>query len=140
MAKERAKERAKTSAKKKPASKKKGGSGSASAQSDMRTKWSFYYWSDAQANGEGQPLQECMERYGVGGWYSKEKDMVAALVFLSPDRTAGNSWMLGVKHLNGRQEASGMYEDDPSAYHLEPDTERGQRLTSLLAESDFEKA
>ena len=80
-----------------------------------------------------------MERYGVGGWYSEEKDMVAALVFLSADKTAANSWLLGIKHLNDKQEAAQMYEDDPCAYRLSLATSLGAHITSLLAGSLFEK-
>ena len=48
----------------------------------MQTKWDFYYWNETMVNHEGESLRECMERYGVGGWYSEKKDMVAALIFL----------------------------------------------------------
>ena len=90
-------------------------------------------------NHEGESLRECMDRYGVGGWYSEEKDMVAALVFLSADKTASNSWLLGIKHLNDKQEAAQMYEDDPRAYHLSLTTSLGAHITSVLAGSVFEK-
>ena len=84
----------------------------------MKTKWNFYYWDETKVNTEGESLRACMERYGVGGWYSEEKDMVVALVFLSADKTAASSWLLGIKHLDGKQEAARMYEDDPRVYHL----------------------
>ena len=81
-----------------------------------------------------------MELYGVGGWYSEDKDMVAALIFLSADKTAGNSWLLGIKHLDGKQEVAQMYEDDPRTYQLSLDTSLGAHITSLLAGCVFEKA
>eukprot|EP00605_Chrysophyceae_sp_TOSAG23-4_P000779 GSChrysophyteH1.ASY1.ANO1.868.1 assembled CDS len=105
----------------------------------MKTKWNFYYWNETKVNQEGESLRACMERYGVEGWYSEEKDMVAALVFLSADKTAANSWLLGMKHLDGNQEAAGMYEDDPRNYHLSLATSLGAHITNLLAESVFEK-
>ena len=73
-----------------------------------------------------------MERYGVGGWYSEEKDMIAALVFLSGDKTTANSWLLGVKRLDDKQEVAQLYEDAPHTYHLPLDTSLGSHLTSLL--------
>ena len=105
----------------------------------MQTKWNFYYWNETKVNHEGESLRACMERYGVGGWYSEEKDMVAALVFLSTDKTAANSWLLGIKHLNDKQEAARMYEDDPRVYHLSLATSLGAHITSVLAGSVFEK-
>jgi hypothetical protein len=103
----------------------------------MQTKWNFYHWSDAEMNGEGKSLKTCMECYGVGGWYSKEKDMVAALIYLSADKTAGSSWLLGIKHLNNKQEVARIYDADPNTYHLSLDTALGGRITSLLASSVF---
>lgn len=91
-------------------------------------------------NDEGESLRACMERYGVGGWYSEEKDMVAALIFKAADKDAGNSWLLGLKHLNNdMQPAVRLYEDDPHTYHLSLATSLGAQITSLLAESVFEK-
>ena len=105
----------------------------------MQTKWDFYHWNETEVNHEGESLRECMERYGVGDWNSEEKDMVAALVFLSADKTAANSWLLGIKHLNDKQVAARMYEDDPRAYHLSLTTSLGAHITSVLAGSVFEK-
>ncbi len=106
---------------------------------NIQAKWDFYYWNETKLNDEGESLRACMERYGVGGWYSEEKDMVAALVFLSADKTAAKSWLLGIKHLNGKQGAAGMYENDPRVYHLSLSTSLGAHITNLLAESVFEK-
>ena len=105
----------------------------------VQTKWDFYHWNETKVNYEGESLRACMERYGVGGWYSEEKDMVAALVFLSADKTATNSWLLGIKHLDDKQEVARMYEDDPRAYHLSLATSLGAHITSVLAGSVFEK-
>ena len=80
-----------------------------------------------------------MERYGVGGRYSEDKDMIAALVFLSVDKTAENSWVLGIKRLNGKQGAARMCENDPHAYHLSLGTSLGAHITTLLARCMFEK-
>ena len=104
----------------------------------MQTKWSFYHWNETKVNQEGESLRECIERYGVGGWASKDKDMIAALVFLSADKTSSNSWLLGIKHFDHKQEAAQMYEDDHYAYHLSPNTLLGAHITSLLAGSVFE--
>ena len=65
--------------------------------------------------------------------------MIAAFVFLSADKTAAESWLLGVKHLDGKQEAVKVHDDDPHSYHLAPDTPLGAHLTSLLAGAEFEK-
>lgn len=105
----------------------------------MQTNWDCYYWNETKVNDEGESLEACMECYGVGGWYSEEKDMVAALVFLSTDKTAGNSWLLGIKHLNDEQGAARMYEDDPRVYHLSLATPLGAHITSALAGIVFEK-
>ena len=106
---------------------------------DMQTKWDFYHWNETKVNAEGESLRDCMDRYGVGGWYSKEKDMVAAFVFLSSEKTAQKSWLLGIKHMNGKQEVAQLYEADPRAYHLSLTTTLGARITGLLAGSVFEK-
>ena len=66
----------------------------------MQTEWSFYYWSDTATNSNGESLKKCVKLYGVGGWVSTEQDMIAALVFKSAEKTAGNSWLLGLKRLN----------------------------------------
>ena len=105
----------------------------------MQTKWNFYHWNETKMNHKGESLRECMERYGVGGWYSEEKDMVAALVFLSADKTAANSWLLGIKHLDDTQATARMYDDDPRTYHLALTTSLGAHITSGLAGSVFEK-
>lgn len=106
---------------------------------ESQSVWDFYYWNETDTNPEGESLRICMERYGVGGWYSKEKDMVAALVFKSAEKTAGNSWLLGLKRLNNEQAEVRMYEDNPFTYHLALDTTLGANITTLLASSAFEK-
>uniref|UniRef100_A0A7S2Z1P9 Uncharacterized protein n=1 Tax=Chloropicon laureae TaxID=464258 RepID=A0A7S2Z1P9_9CHLO len=100
----------------------------------MQTKWDFYHWNETETNHEGESLRACMDRYGVGGWYSTERDMVAALVYKTAAKTAANSWLLGIKHLNGKQETARMYEGD---YHLSLATPLGAHITSLLAEREF---
>ena len=107
----------------------------------MQTNWDYYYWDENKVNDEGESLRVCMERYGVGGWYSEEEDkiLVAALVFLSSDKTAENSWLLGIKLLNDQQVAAKMYEDDPSVYHLSLTTSLGAHITSVLAGSVFQR-
>jgi hypothetical protein len=106
----------------------------------MQTTWMFYHWNETYANTKGQSLRTCVKRYGVGGWFSEKQDMVAALVFLSADRTPGNSWLLGIKHLDGDEQAAAtMYEEDPYAYHLSLETPLGVTITNLLAKSVFEK-
>ena len=109
------------------------------AQTAAQSIWEFYYWNETDTNPEGESLRTCMERYGVGGWYSKEKDMVAALVFKSAEKTAGNSWLLGLKRLNNEQAEVRMYEENPFTYHLALDTTLGANITMLLASSAFEK-
>ena len=106
---------------------------------ETRTKWDFYYWSENETNREGKTLEQCLNTYGVGGWYSEEKDMVAALVWKSAERDAGNSWLLGIKHLNDEQGAARMYEDAPRVYRLSLATPLGTQITSELAGIVFEK-
>jgi len=106
----------------------------------MQTTWNFYYWDETETNHEGESLRACMDRYGVGGWYSQERDMVAALVYKTAAKTAANSWLLGIKHLNGgKQETARLYEEDPRTYRLSLATTLGAHITSLLAEREFEE-
>lgn len=109
---------------------------------ETRTKWDFYYWSENETNREGKTLEQCLNTYGVGGWYSEEKDMVAALVWKSAERDAGNSWLLGIKHLHTideHQPLATMYEEDPETYHVPVSDPFGEHITSKLAASAFEK-
>merc|ERR1712216_373449 len=108
---------------------------------ETRTKWDFYYWSESETNREGKTLEECLNTYGAGGWYSDSKDMVAALVFKSAERDAGDSWLLGVKHLvtSDKQEPATLYERDPQVYHVPVSDPLGEHITSKLAASQFEK-
>ena len=110
-----------------------------SPNTDEVQQWSFYYWNETKLNTEGESLRQCVERYGVGGWYSQEKDMLAALVFLCREKTAGNAWLLGIKHLNCKQAAAKMYENDPCCYRLSPHPSLGKHITCRLGESSFEK-
>ena len=105
----------------------------------MQTEWEFYHWCETKTNNQGLSLRECIERYGVGGWYSNDKDMVAALVFLSADRSADNSWLLGVKHLDGEQALVRLYENHLYTYKLSLNTSLGANITSLLANCVFEE-
>lgn len=102
-------------------------------KTNMKTKWGFYQWSETKTNSEGLSLRECMERYGVGGWYSNDQDMVAALIFLSAEKSDGNSWLLGIKHLDGRQGSARLYDEDLYTYNLALNTSLGNHVTSLLA-------
>jgi hypothetical protein len=107
----------------------------------MQTTWQFYYWSDCEimpVNDEGETLKTCMDRYGVGGWYSREKGMIAVFVFVSADKTAENSWLLGIKQFNGNQALIQLYEMNPHAFHLSLDTPLGVRITNLLAACEME--
>ena len=112
----------------------------ASPPTEMKTTWSFYYWDEAYVNKDSETLKTCMERYGVGGWYSIPKDMVTALVFLSAEKTASSSWLLGVKHLNNEQAAATMYEQGARTSHLSLETPLGAQITDLLALATFVKA
>ena len=107
----------------------------------LQTEWEFYSWSETATNNEGLSLRACMERYGVGGWYSKDKDMIAALIFLSADRTNGNSWLLGLKRFNGVQAAVRVHDrtkkEDLYTYKLSLDTSLGVGITHLLADCVF---
>lgn len=105
----------------------------------MQTKWDFYYWNELPMN-DGKLLSECMESYGVGGWCSKEKDMIAAFVFLSAEKTASKSWLLGIKHLNGVQGRSTQYERGPGCYRLSLKTSLGAQITGALRGTVFERA
>ena len=104
----------------------------------MQTEWDYYHFSETETNDEGLSLRECMERYGVGGWYSNENDMVAALIFLSADKSPGKSWLLGTKHIDGKQEPVRVHEVDLYTYRLSPNTTLGARITNLLSGCVFE--
>lgn len=106
----------------------------------MQTEWQFYQWSETKTNHDGESLRACMERYGVGGWYSEEKDMVAALIFLSADRSPNNSWLLGIKHLDGEQLPARVYDDHLYTYKLSLNTSLGAHISSLLAGCSFQTA
>ena len=111
----------------------------------MQTTWRYYYWSETDMNREGESLRTCLERYGVGGWYSND-GRAAALVFYSAEKSAGYSWLLGMKHVNGEEEVSqgplqlnaGLYERMQGTFHLSPDTSLGRQITEQLAGSVFE--
>ena len=107
---------------------------------EMQTKWDHYHWNETFTNHEGLSLRECMNRYGVGGWYSTRKDMVVALVFLCADKSAGNSWLLGIKQINGEQRSVRVHDDEPYTYNLSPDTSLGTNIYGLLADCVFENA
>lgn len=104
----------------------------------MQTEWEYYEWCETNTNNEGLSLRLCMERYGVGGWISKDQDMVAALIFLSADRDFGKSWLLGVKHLDGQQASIRVYENMPT-YKLSLNTSLGTKISRLLTESVFKE-
>lgn len=76
---------------------------------------------------------------GVGGWYSKEKDIVTALVFKTAEKTASNAWLLGTKHIDHEQCVATMYEKGTHTFHLALNTSLGEQITSLLAAVAFEK-
>ena len=77
-----------------------------------------------------------MERYGVGGYQSVDNDIAVALVFLSSEKSASCSWLLGIKHLDGTQEEA--YANDPHTYKLSPNTSLGVSITALLEDCVFE--
>ena len=106
----------------------------------VKTEWEYYYWDETKTNTQGESLRTCMERYGVGGWYATRKDMAVALIFLCADRSAGNAWLLGVKHMDHVQGDARLYEELPRTYHLLPTTALGKEITQLLEASDFERA
>ena len=105
----------------------------------MQTEWKHYDWNETFTNNEGLSLRGCMSRYGVGGWYSNDNDMVAALIFLSADKSADNAWLLGLKHLNGKQVSVRTHDEVLYTYKLSPDTLLGANIKNLLANSVFEK-
>ena len=104
----------------------------------MQTEWKHYDWNETFTNNEGLSLRGCMSRYGVGGWYSNDNDMVAALIFLSADKSADNAWLLGLKHLNGKQGSVRTHDEALYTYKLSPDTLLGANIKNLLANSVFE--
>lgn len=105
----------------------------------MQTEWDFYHWDETKVNEMGESLRMCLVQYGAGGWYSTEKDMVVALIFLSPEKTAANSWLLGMKHLDGEQGAARLYETAPRVYRLSPRTSLGAQITESLGAAVFER-
>ena len=104
---------------------------------NTKADWNFYYWDETHVNDKGESLCECIESYGVGGWYCKENGFAAALIFESADKDAGNSWMLGFKHDNKQKKAK-RYEEDISVHNMSPTTPLGVKITNLLKESVFE--
>ena len=73
----------------------------------LKCDWDTFYWSDEFKSRDNETLRQCFHTYGVGGWMSSSKDMVAALIFLDSTRSPCNSWLLGVKHFHSnKQEAS----------------------------------
>lgn len=106
----------------------------------MQTAWQFFYWREGAVNRAGESLAMCIERYGVGGWVSPQKDMVAALVFQSAARDAGDSWLLGLKRFGtGMQAEARLYEVDAACVRLAPTSERGAELVALLGACSFER-
>jgi hypothetical protein len=103
----------------------------------MQTKWDFYHWDETKVNQMGESLRTCMMHYGVGGIYSSEKDMVVALIFLCSEKTAANSWLLGMKHLDNTQAEASLYDTSPRVYHLSPGTSLGAQITELLGSVVF---
>jgi hypothetical protein len=108
----------------------------------IQTWWQYYYWNDTKTNPEGESLQTCMTKYGVGGWYSPEKDMIYACIFMSEVKGHPweNNWLLGIKHFSGDQGNVTLYENEGTNYHLSPSSPLGAQITSLLDESrEFEE-
>ena len=103
----------------------------------LQTEWQYYYWDDIETNDQGESINTCIERYGVGGWYQKEGQTAAAVVFLSSKKTFAKCWLLGMKNLDG-QLTMGNLEESPSTYHLSINTSLGKSITELLSESIFE--
>ena len=104
-----------------------------------RSDWSSFYWSDsATSRATGESLRTCMAKYGVGGWQSEERDMVAALIFLDAERSPANSWLLGVKRYSGDRCTATLYENDNDVVAIPSDSVLGEELAAALAASVFE--
>jgi len=104
----------------------------------LQTEWDYYYWDDDETNQNGESIKTCMERYGVTGWYQRAAQTAVALVFLSSEKTHANTWLLGMKNLDG-QLSMRNHENCPTTYRLSIDTSLGVSITALLADSVFEE-
>ena len=81
----------------------------------MRETW--YYWSDIETNKHGENLNECLRKYGTGGWESREKDMKVKLLFLDSTKSDEYSWLLCMQRLStGEPALLRSYEEMESAY------------------------
>ena len=105
-----------------------------SMMSSLQTNWDFYYWKETMCNKEGETLKECLNNYGVGISYSVEKNMIIAIIFLSSEKVDHESFLLGLKPLDGGEQAViRLQEEDPMTYKLSLETSLGTHITNLLA-------
>ena len=104
----------------------------------VQADWHAFYWSET-ASFDGKTLQECVDAYGVGGWVSRAKNMVAALVFLSAERSAANSFLLALKPRtkNHAHAPVTAHERDPQVLKVSPRHGLGARLRAQLIAATF---
>ena len=82
-------------------------------------QFAFFYWDDAYTTPDGATLEDCLAHYGAGGWSSTTKDLTVALVYLSDDRDASNSWLLGLKRASTDVQClSRAQEETPTTYQM----------------------
>jgi hypothetical protein len=85
----------------------------------------WYYWDDAERNNLGEDLETCAKKYGL--WDSRtlpdaiiwacEKDMQMSGIYLSKERSQGNSWGLTMKrHSTKEPMLMRLYENCPTTY------------------------
>ena len=102
----------------------------------VKRDWEFFYWDPCKTNSRGESLLECLEKYGVGGWHALSDDMAVALIFLDHTKSAGHSWLLGLKRLNGEQASERQYES--TSMRICPNQSLGLHIRDMLVESKFE--
>ena len=60
----------------------------------------YYYWCDEERNRDGESLQQCLEKYGIGRQTLPHlgAGIWMTVIFLSAKRSFGNSWCLSCIH------------------------------------------
>lgn len=96
-----------------------------SAEQTIITKYSdggfaWMYWSATLVNKRGEPLRECITRYGMGGWTDKEKDLRFKVVYLNEERghsvANGDCFIIAIGRVEQAQDSVTIrgYESNPN--------------------------
>ncbi|MAT10129.1 MAG: hypothetical protein CMM02_03885 [Rhodopirellula sp.] len=104
----------------------------------LKCDWNTFYWSDDFKSRNNETLQHCFNTYGVGGWMSRSRDMVAALIFLDETRSACNSWLLGVKHFRSNKQADVALYQNEDTVDIPSNSVLGEEICEALSASEFD--